>query len=88
MYVHDLLTGARAGEALEWPQRRQIIGGIAQGAIYLHQLCEPRIIHGDLKPGNILLDSDFNPKICDFGISKALKPGTDEDCTGIVTGSR
>ncbi|CAL4990457.1 unnamed protein product [Urochloa decumbens] len=84
-FIYD---GVRAREALEWPKRRQIIKGIAQGAKYLHQLCEPRIIHGDLKPGNILLDSGFNPKICDFGISKALKPGADEDCTGIVTGSR
>ncbi|TKW02284.1 hypothetical protein SEVIR_8G235400v4 [Setaria viridis] len=83
-----IYEGERARESLEWPKRRQIIEGIAQGAKYLHQLCEPHIIHGDLKPGNILLDSDFKPKICDFGISKALKPGADEDCTGIVTGSR
>ncbi|CAN6382008.1 unnamed protein product [Urochloa humidicola] len=84
-FIYD---GERAREVLEWPKRHQIIKGIAQGAKYLHQLCEPDIIHGDLKPGNILLDSDFNPKICDFGISKALKTGADEDCTGIVTGSR
>ncbi|CAL4986097.1 unnamed protein product [Urochloa decumbens] len=84
-FIYD---GAKAREELEWPKRRQIIKGIAQGAKYLHQLCEPHIIHGDLKPGNILLDSNFNPKICDFGISKALEPGADEDCTGIVTGSR
>ncbi|CAN6373387.1 unnamed protein product [Urochloa humidicola] len=84
-FIYD---GVRAREELEWPKRRQIINGIAQGAKYLHQLCEPHIIHGDLKPGNILLDSDFNPKICDFGISKALEPGANEDCTGIVTGSR
>lgn len=83
-----LFTGERAREPLEWPKRRQIIEGIAQGAKYLQELCERRIIHGDLKPGNILLDSDFSPKICDFGISKVLKPGADEDCTGIITGSR
>ncbi|TVT97423.1 hypothetical protein EJB05_57339 [Eragrostis curvula] len=79
----------RAKEApLDWPKRCQIVKGIAQGALYLHELCEPRIIHGDLKPGNILLDSELNPKICDFGISKALKPGADKDCTGVVAGSR
>lgn len=62
--------------------------GIAQGAVYLHKLCEPRIIHGDLKPGNILLDASLKPKICDFGISKALKADADKDCTGVVVGSR
>uniref|UniRef100_K3ZIH5 Protein kinase domain-containing protein n=1 Tax=Setaria italica TaxID=4555 RepID=K3ZIH5_SETIT len=86
--LDSFIYEGKARESLEWPKRRQIIEGIAQGAKYLHQLCEPHIIHGDLKPGNILLDSDFIPKICDFGISKALKPGADEDCTGIVTGSR
>lgn len=86
--LDSFIYGARAMEALEWPRRRQIIEGIAQGAKYLHQLCEPRIIHGDLKPGNILLDSDFNPKICDFGISKELNSDADEDCSSIVTGSR
>ncbi|KAL6653663.1 hypothetical protein ACP70R_008587 [Stipagrostis hirtigluma subsp. patula] len=83
------IYGVRAREApLDWPKHRQIVEGIAQGAMYLHKLCEPRIIHGDLKPGNILLDNDFNPKICDFGISRALNPGAVEDCTGIITGSR
>ncbi|TVU39702.1 hypothetical protein EJB05_13135 [Eragrostis curvula] len=83
------LFSERAKEApLDWPMRCQIVKGIAQGTFYLHKLCEPRIIHGDLKPGNILLDSELNPKICDFGISKALRPGADIDCTGVVAGSR
>jgi len=86
--LDSFIYGERSREALEWPKRHQIIKGIAQGAKYLHQQCEPCIIHGDLKPGNILLDSEFNPKICDFGTSKALKPGADEDCTGLITGSR
>uniref|UniRef100_A0A0E0J589 Protein kinase domain-containing protein n=1 Tax=Oryza nivara TaxID=4536 RepID=A0A0E0J589_ORYNI len=75
-------------EPLDWPKRSQIVRGIAQGAVYLHKLCEPRIIHGDLKPGNILLDASLKPKICDFGISKALKADADKDCTGVVVGSR
>ncbi len=82
-------TGERATkEPLDWPKRSQIVRGIAQGAIYLHKLCEPRIIHGDLKPGNILLDASLKPKICDFGISNALKADADKDCTGVVVGSR
>ncbi|XP_062188368.1 cysteine-rich receptor-like protein kinase 44 [Phragmites australis] len=87
--LDSFIYGERAMEApLDWPKRCQIVEGIAQGALYLHKLCGPHIIHGDLKPGNILLDSDLNPNICDFGISRALRPGADVDCTGVVAGSR
>uniref|UniRef100_A0A0D3HPR4 Protein kinase domain-containing protein n=1 Tax=Oryza barthii TaxID=65489 RepID=A0A0D3HPR4_9ORYZ len=87
--LDSFITGERATkEPLDWPKRSQIVRGIAQGAVYLHKLCEPRIIHGGLKPGNILLDASLKPKICDFGISKALKADADKDCTGVVVGSR
>ncbi|KAF2912046.1 cysteine-rich receptor-like protein kinase 34 isoform X2 [Oryza sativa Japonica Group] len=87
--LDSFITGERAEELpLDWSKRSQIVKGIADGAVYLHKQCEPRIIHGDLKPGNILLDAALKPKICDFGTSKALRPGQDMDCTGIVVGSR
>ncbi|XP_074587095.1 rust resistance kinase Lr10-like [Curcuma longa] len=44
--------------------------GIARGIEYLHQGCEQRILHFDIKPHNILLDHDLNPKISDFGLAK------------------
>ncbi|KAH7658594.1 Glycerophosphodiester phosphodiesterase protein [Dioscorea alata] len=44
--------------------------GIARGVEYLHQGCDQRILHFDIKPHNILLDYDFNPKISDFGLAK------------------
>ncbi|CDP17835.1 unnamed protein product [Coffea canephora] len=44
--------------------------GIAKGIEYLHQGCEQRIFHFDIKPHNILLDQNFNPKISDFGQAK------------------
>ncbi|KAG2641290.1 hypothetical protein PVAP13_2KG170800 [Panicum virgatum] len=87
--LDSFIYGKRAIESpLDWTKRCEIVQGIAQGTLYLHKLCRPRIIHGDLKPGNILLDSDLTPKICDFGISTTLKPGVDVDCTSIVAGSR
>ncbi|CAL5089761.1 unnamed protein product [Urochloa decumbens] len=87
--LDSFIYGDRAIKSpLDWPKRCQIVQGIAQGALYLHKLCRPRIIHGDLKRGNILLDSDLSPKICDFRISTTLKPGADVDCTRIVAGSR
>ncbi|EEE53760.1 hypothetical protein OsJ_00139 [Oryza sativa Japonica Group] len=44
--------------------------GIARGMEYLHQGCNQRILHFDIKPHNILLDYSFNPKISDFGLAK------------------
>ncbi|XP_028772804.1 rust resistance kinase Lr10-like [Neltuma alba] len=53
-----------------WKKLHEIALGIAKGIEYLHQGCEQRILHFDIKPHNILLDDDFTPKICDFGLAK------------------
>ncbi|KAJ4826073.1 hypothetical protein Tsubulata_041705 [Turnera subulata] len=55
---------------LGWERLHRIALGIAKGIEYLHQGCDQRILHFDIKPQNILLDNDFNPKISDFGLAK------------------
>ncbi|WRX09562.1 Protein kinase domain - like 10 [Theobroma cacao] len=55
---------------LSWGKLQDIAIGVARGIEYLHQGCDQRILHFDIKPQNILLDIDFNPKISDFGLAK------------------
>lgn len=55
---------------LGWERLHHIALGVAKGIEYLHQGCDQTILHFDIKPHNILLDNDFNPKIADFGLAK------------------
>lgn len=55
---------------LDWSKRFTIINGITRGLQYLHEDSQLKIVHRDLKASNILLDSDYNPKISDFGLAK------------------
>ncbi|XP_022769646.1 G-type lectin S-receptor-like serine/threonine-protein kinase SD2-5 [Durio zibethinus] len=58
--------------ALGWETRKKIILDIAKGLAYLHEDCNQKIIHLDIKPQNILLDENFNAKVSDFGLSKLI----------------
>ncbi|KAG7579706.1 PAN/Apple domain [Arabidopsis thaliana x Arabidopsis arenosa] len=57
---------------LGWKLRFQIALGTARGLAYLHDECRDCIIHCDIKPENILLDSHFCPKVADFGLAKLV----------------
>ncbi|KAL3497745.1 hypothetical protein ACH5RR_040477, partial [Cinchona calisaya] len=58
------------GEPLSWKKAFDIATGVARGIEYLHQGCNMRILHFDIKPHNILLDENFIPKVSDFGLAK------------------
>ncbi|KAG8640129.1 protein NSP-INTERACTING KINASE 3 isoform X2 [Manihot esculenta] len=58
--------------ALDWARRKNIALGTARGLLYLHEQCDPKIIHRDVKAANILLDEDFEAVVGDFGLAKLL----------------
>ncbi|KAL0381979.1 UNVERIFIED_CONTAM: putative receptor-like protein kinase [Sesamum calycinum] len=68
------LHGPSRGSALTWNLRMKIALDAARGLEYLHEHCHPPVIHRDLKSSNILLDSNFNAKLSDFGL--AILDGT------------
>ncbi|KAL8218218.1 hypothetical protein R6Q57_021591 [Mikania cordata] len=72
---------------LDWPQRFQIIQGIARGLLYLHQDSRLKVVHRDLKAGNILLDHLMHPKISDFGLARMFKEDESEAKTKRVVGT-
>lgn len=59
-----------SGQVMDWSLRVKAAAGSARGLAYLHESCHPRIIHRDIKTANILLDSNFEAKVADFGLAK------------------
>lgn len=75
-----MISGPR--EKLNWNLRYKIALGTAEGLRYLHEECQRRIIHKDIKASNILLSEDFEPQVphmphkSDYGTSSVLNQFT------------
>ncbi|KAL2528468.1 Protein kinase superfamily protein [Forsythia ovata] len=68
--LEKFISSGNQKSTLGWEKLQQIAIGVAKGIEYLHQGCNQRILHFDIKPHNILLDHSFNPKVSDFGLAK------------------
>lgn len=75
--LQDALLDRKCEELMDWNKRFEIATDIAKGIEFLHHCCDPIIIHGDIKPSNILLDSDFKAKIGDFGLARVKSEDLD-----------
>ncbi|XP_068319563.1 MDIS1-interacting receptor like kinase 2-like [Pyrus communis] len=67
------LYGAEGVNELCWPNRVKIVQGLAQALSYLHHDCSPPIVHRDVTVNNVLLESDFEVRLSDFGIARLLE---------------
>ncbi|KAK7310827.1 hypothetical protein RJT34_08580 [Clitoria ternatea] len=86
----SLANNLVANNRLDWNKRFNVALGTAKGLAYLHEECLEWILHCDVKPQNILLDSDFSPKVADFGLSKLLNRDEERGSSGFsrIRGTR
>ncbi|XP_021835455.1 probable serine/threonine-protein kinase PBL7 isoform X2 [Spinacia oleracea] len=83
-HLHDLPPDK---EPIDWKTRMKIAAGAAKGVDYLHNEAKPSVIYRDLKPSNILLDNEFNPKLSDFGLAKFGPVGDNSHVSTRVMGT-
>ncbi|KAJ0780618.1 putative protein kinase RLK-Pelle-LRR-XI-1 family [Helianthus annuus] len=81
------LNGSVNHVVLDWPTRLRISLGAARGLCYMHHHCVPGIVHRDVKSSNVLLDSEFNAKIADFGLARILAIENELNSMSTVAGS-
>ncbi|XP_047078944.1 wall-associated receptor kinase 2-like [Lolium rigidum] len=84
--MDDILHGEGNKEPLNLDVRLRIAAESAHGLAYMHSQAHIKILHGDVKPANILLDENFAPKISDFGISRLI--ARDKEHAATVIGDR
>lgn len=82
----EVLHGKRGGN-LKWETRLKIANEAAKGLCYLHHDCSPLILHRDVKSNNILLNSEFEAHVADFGLAKFLQDTGTSQCMSAIAGS-
>ncbi|XP_051203675.1 receptor-like serine/threonine-protein kinase At2g45590 [Lolium perenne] len=69
--LQDALLGRRCPELVaEWPRRLAVARDVAAALHYLHAVLDPPVVHGDVKPSNVLLDAGLRARLADFGLAR------------------
>lgn len=79
-----MMAGQVKKTKLDWNMRLKIALAAAQGLAYLHQDCKPQVVHRDVKSCNILLDSNMEAHLADFGIAKHIQPARTHTSTYVL----
>ncbi|KAM0898827.1 hypothetical protein ACQ4PT_021680 [Festuca glaucescens] len=83
--LQDALLGRRCPELVsEWPRRLAVARDVAAALHYLHFVVHPPVIHGDVKPSNVLLDTDLRARLSDFGLARIKSEEEDELDSGAL----
>ncbi|KAL5991796.1 hypothetical protein ACLOJK_012707 [Asimina triloba] len=80
----DKLIFGQKRSMIDWNQRFRIIKGVASGLLYLHEEWVKVVLHRDIKSSNVLLDSELNGRLGDFGLARLYDRGSDPQTTHIV----
>ncbi|KAI4386898.1 hypothetical protein MLD38_004776 [Melastoma candidum] len=80
-WLHAKIDGPAT---LDWLTRLKIAQGACCGLAYMHQVCDPHIVHRDIKSSNILLDHEFKAHVADFGLSRLILPYQTHVTTEVV----
>ncbi|KAL6599348.1 hypothetical protein ACP70R_045842 [Stipagrostis hirtigluma subsp. patula] len=72
---------------LTWPQRYRIALGLGAAILYLHTEREQCVVHGDIKPSNVMLDASRDAKLGDFGLARLVDHGAEPRTTQVVAGT-
>jgi serine/threonine protein kinase len=84
--LEDVMKRVRSQQViLSWDARSRIAVGIAKGLRHLHFESNPKILHSNLKPSNVMLDEGFEPILADCGVSRLIAAGSGDPelCSGI-----
>ncbi|KAJ1432842.1 Serine/threonine-protein kinase, active site [Sesbania bispinosa] len=65
-------TTSTGDSTLSWERRLSVICGVSKALDYLHNGCDKRVLHRDIKTSNVMLDSDFNARLGDFGLARTI----------------
>ncbi|XP_078172452.1 LRR receptor kinase SERK2-like isoform X3 [Carex rostrata] len=86
--AHCLRVWKPGEQVLDWPTRIRIALGTAQGLEYLHEHCDPKIIHRDVKAANVMLNADFEAVVGDFGLAQLVDTQKTSVTTVAVRGTQ